>query len=78
MQASVRASGKKVRTLHYIGSAEGAVKVEAAFPQVKLLMFSDGTGAVLVEQASSRQQVCGACASTTEWGSARQRPLGTA
>lgn len=45
---------KKVRTLHYIGSAEGAVKVEVAFPQVKLLMFSDGTGAVLVEQASSK------------------------
>lgn len=46
----------KVRTMTYIGAADGAQKIEAAFPEVKLPMFSSGTGADIVEQGASKAE----------------------
>lgn len=46
----------KVRTMTYIGPQEGAKLVEAAFPEVKLPMFSSGEGADVIELAASKSE----------------------
>lgn len=45
-----------VRTMTYIGQEEGARLVEAAFPEVKLPMFSSKTGADVIEVAASKSE----------------------
>ncbi len=47
---------KKVRTMTYIGGEEGAKLVEAAFPEVKLPMFSSKEGADVMEVAVSKSE----------------------
>lgn len=43
-----------VRTLAYIGTEDGALDIEAHFPEVKLLMFAGRQGADLVEKEASK------------------------
>lgn len=45
-----------VGTLTYIGKAEGVACMEAAFPELKLPMFSSGKGADVVEQEASKAE----------------------
>lgn len=47
---------QKVRTLTYIGEEAGAQLVEAAFPEVKLPMFSSKEGADVIELAASKSE----------------------
>lgn len=46
----------KVRTLTYIGAPSGAKLVEAAFPEVKLPLFSSNTGADIIELSASKAE----------------------
>jgi len=43
-----------VRTLAYIGTEDGALDIEAHFPEVKLLLFAGKMGADLVEKEASK------------------------
>lgn len=47
---------KPVRTLVYLGHEEEARKIEEAFPQLKLPMFSSREGADIVEKESSKAE----------------------
>lgn len=48
--------GMPVRTMAYIGKEPGARLVEAAFPEVRLPMFSSGEGADVVENCASKAE----------------------
>ncbi len=45
-----------VRTLTYVGSAKYVPEVEAAFPELKLPLFSSRTGADIVEKEASKAE----------------------
>lgn len=45
-----------VRTMAYIGSPEGAGKIEEAFPELKLPLFAGLQGADVIERAASKAQ----------------------
>lgn len=45
-----------VRTMAYIGKEPGTKLVEAAFPEVRLPMFSSGEGADVIEQCASKAE----------------------
>lgn len=45
-----------VRTLVYLGQEDGAKSMEAAFPQLKLPMFSSREGADIVEKKVSKAE----------------------
>lgn len=45
-----------IQTLTYIGPPEGAKEIEAAFPELKLPMFSSANGADVVEKVASKAE----------------------
>lgn len=53
-QSPERLPDLKIRTLTYLGNEAGVREIEAAFPEIKLPMFSDRTGADVVERTASK------------------------